>query len=82
MLRQNPTKKIKLGDESLVAISMSDAASMFGVSSNVIAKRIKIVTRRLFVSKDKKERSKNRYHQLVEKIFFDKYVDGDLEVFV
>ena len=32
---------IKLGDESLVAISMSDAASMFGVSSNVIAKRIK-----------------------------------------
>lgn len=42
MLRQKkPTKKIKLGDESLVAISMSDAASMFGVSSNVIAKRIK-----------------------------------------
>lgn len=32
------------------------------------------------MSKDKKERSKNRYHQLVEKIFFDKYVDGDLEV--
>ena len=38
---KKPTKKIKLGDESLVAISMSDAASMFGVSSNVIAKRIK-----------------------------------------
>ncbi|MHB2593224.1 DNA cytosine methyltransferase, partial [Klebsiella pneumoniae] len=36
---KKPTKKIKLGDESLVAISMSDAASMFGVSSNVIAKR-------------------------------------------
>ena len=38
---KKPTKKIKLGDESLVAISMSDAASMFGVSSNVIARRIK-----------------------------------------
>lgn len=38
---KKPTKKIKLGDESLVAISMSDAASMFGASSNVIAKRIK-----------------------------------------
>ena len=38
---KKPKKKIKLGDESLVAISMSDAASMFGVSSNVIAKRIK-----------------------------------------
>lgn len=35
------TKKIKLGDESLVAISMSDAASIFGVPSNVIGKRIK-----------------------------------------
>ncbi|MBN6422377.1 DNA cytosine methyltransferase [Escherichia coli] len=38
---KKPKRKIKLGDESLVAISMSDAASMFGVSSNVIAKRIK-----------------------------------------
>ncbi|MCZ6333738.1 hypothetical protein O5173_25580, partial [Escherichia coli] len=32
------------------------------------------------MSKDKKDKPQNRYHQLVEKIFFDKYVDGDLEV--
>ena len=32
------------------------------------------------MSKVKKDRFKNRYHQLVEKIFFDRYVDGDLEV--
>jgi len=45
---KKPTKKIKLGDESLVAISMSDAASMFGVSSNVIAKRIKNINKEVF----------------------------------
>lgn len=34
-----PTKVLTLGDESLISISMSEAATMFGVSKNVIAKR-------------------------------------------
>jgi DNA (cytosine-5)-methyltransferase 1 len=34
-----PTEIIELGDESLIGISMTDAAAMFGVSSTVIAKR-------------------------------------------
>jgi DNA (cytosine-5)-methyltransferase 1 len=41
-LRKTPEKPIEilsLGDESLIAISMTDAAAMFGVSSTVIARR-------------------------------------------
>lgn len=34
-----PTETIALGDESLIAISMTDAAAMFGVPSTVIARR-------------------------------------------
>lgn len=34
-----PTKILTLGDESLISISMSEAATMFGVSKHVIAKR-------------------------------------------
>lgn len=36
-----PARAIDLGNESLIAISMTDAAAMFGVSSTVIAKRSK-----------------------------------------
>jgi len=34
-----PTEVLALGDESLISISMSEAAAMFGVSKHVIAKR-------------------------------------------
>lgn len=36
---QRPPELIYLGDESLIGISMTDAAAMFGVSPSVIAKR-------------------------------------------
>jgi len=36
---EKPTKILDLGDESLIGISMTDAAAMFGVSRSVIAKR-------------------------------------------
>lgn len=36
-----PARAIDLGNESLIAISMTDAAAMFGVPSTVIAKRNK-----------------------------------------
>ena len=36
---EKPTEPLSLGDESLIKISMSEAASMFGVSSTVIARR-------------------------------------------
>lgn len=36
---EKPTKVLALGDESLISISMSEAATMFGVSRHVIAKR-------------------------------------------
>ncbi|WP_220269979.1 hypothetical protein, partial [Klebsiella pneumoniae] len=32
------------------------------------------------MSNGKKDKAKNRYHQLVEKIFFDKYNEGFLEI--
>jgi DNA (cytosine-5)-methyltransferase 1 len=36
---EKPTEILNLGDDSLVGISMTDAAAMFGVSSTVIARR-------------------------------------------
>lgn len=36
---EKPEKTLTLGDQSLVSISMSEAAAMFGVSSTVIARR-------------------------------------------
>ncbi len=36
---EKPAETLALGDQSLVSISMSDAAAMFGVSSTVIARR-------------------------------------------
>ena len=36
---EKPTEVLVLGDESLIGISMTDAAAMFGVSSTVIARR-------------------------------------------
>ena len=36
---EKPTEVLGLGDESLLVISMADAARMFGVSGDVIAKR-------------------------------------------
>lgn len=36
---EKPSEVLALGDESLIGISMSDAAAMFGVSSTVIARR-------------------------------------------
>jgi len=36
---EKPTKVLALGDESLIGISMTEAAAMFGVSSTVIARR-------------------------------------------
>ncbi len=36
---EKPTEVLSLGDQSLVAISMTTAAAMFGVPSTVIARR-------------------------------------------
>ena len=36
---EKPSEVIQTGNESLIGISMTDAAAMFGVSRNVIAKR-------------------------------------------
>ncbi len=42
---EKPTEVLVPGDESLIGISMTDAAAMFGVSSTVIAKRNRPATR-------------------------------------
>lgn len=42
---EKPTEILALGDESLIRISMTDAAAMFGVSSTVIARRNRPVAR-------------------------------------
>lgn len=38
---EKPAEILELGDESLIGISMTDAAAMFGVSSTVIPRRIR-----------------------------------------
>lgn len=38
---RKPTKRMSLGDPALLSISMDEAARMFGVPANVIAKRLK-----------------------------------------
>jgi DNA (cytosine-5)-methyltransferase 1 len=43
---EKPTKVLALGDQSLIGIAMTDAAAMFGVSSRVIAPRIRSNHRR------------------------------------
>lgn len=42
---EKPTEVLALGDESLIGISMTDAAAMFGVSSTVIARRNRPIIR-------------------------------------
>lgn len=44
---EKPTEILALGDETLIGISMTDAAAMFGVSSTVIARRNRPVARYL-----------------------------------
>ena len=42
---EKPSEVLALGDQSLIGISMTDAAAMFGVSSTVIARRSRPVDR-------------------------------------
>jgi DNA (cytosine-5)-methyltransferase 1 len=44
---EKPAELLALGDESLIGISMTDAAAMFGVSSTVIARRQRQADRRV-----------------------------------
>jgi len=44
---EKPTETLTLGDQSLIRMSMTDAAAMFGVSSTVIARRERPSVRRI-----------------------------------
>lgn len=52
---EKPSEVLTLGDESLIGISMTDAAAMFGVSSTVIARRNRPADRQIRHHHDQRE---------------------------